>query len=80
MTAVAPLVSDLRALNRGSAAGDAFFVATLMFHREKQLRGGARPRVDARGHTPARVAQLEVQAGLVLAERVVAAEASDAEL
>lgn len=80
MRAVAPLVSDLRALARGHSAGDAFFVATLMFQREKQLRSGARPRVDPRGHTPARVAQLEVEAGLVMAGPELAAGAPDAEL
>jgi DNA-directed RNA polymerase subunit K/omega len=60
-------LSDLRALGRGQAAGDAFYVATLMFQRARQLKDGARPRVDARGHTSTRVALLEVLAGLVVA-------------
>jgi DNA-directed RNA polymerase subunit K/omega len=59
--------SDLRALGRGQAAGDGFYVVTLMFHRQRQLKEGARPRVDARGHSSTRVAVLEVLAGLVVA-------------
>jgi DNA-directed RNA polymerase subunit K/omega len=59
--------SDLRALGRGHAAGDSFHVVTLMFRRARQLKDGARPRVDARGHTPVRVALLEVLAGLIVA-------------
>jgi DNA-directed RNA polymerase subunit K/omega len=66
-TLVDPSSSDLRALSRGQAAGDSFYVVTLMFQRAKQLKAGARPRVDPRGHTPARVALLEVLAGLVVA-------------
>lgn len=68
MTVEAAHLSDLSALTRGQSAGDAFYVATLIFQRAKQLRDGARPRVDARGHTPTRVALLEVLAGLVVAE------------
>lgn len=68
MTAEAPLLSDLGALSRGQVAGDGFYVATLIFQRAKQLRDGARPRLDARGHTPTRVALMEVMAGLVVAE------------
>lgn len=68
MTAEAPHLSDLSALTRGQAAGDSFYVVTLMFQRAKQLREGAHPRLDARGHTPTRVALLEVLAGLVVAE------------
>jgi DNA-directed RNA polymerase subunit K/omega len=63
------MVVDLRALGRGQAAGDGFYVATLMFHRARQLKQGARPRVDARGHTSTRVAVLEVLAGLVVANQ-----------
>ena len=62
-----PSPTDLRALGRGQSAGDSFYVVTLMFQRAKQLRDGARPRVDPRGHTAARVALLEVLAGLVVA-------------
>ncbi len=50
---------------RGKSAGDGFYIATLMFQRQRQLKDGARPRVESRGHTTTRVALLEVLAGLV---------------
>ena len=59
--------SDLKALGRGHSAGDGFYIATLMFQRARQIKDGARPRVDSRGHTPVRVALLEVLAGFVTA-------------
>jgi hypothetical protein len=59
--------SDLNALGRGHSAGDGFYIATLMFHRARQIKDGARPRVDSRGHTAVRVALLEVLAGVVVA-------------
>jgi DNA-directed RNA polymerase subunit K/omega len=52
---------------RGRTAQDGFYIATLMFQRARQLRDGARPRVESRGHTSVRVAVLEVLAGLVAA-------------
>jgi DNA-directed RNA polymerase subunit K/omega len=42
-----------------------FHVAVLAFQRVRQLRDGARPRVDPAGHTLPRVAILEVAAELV---------------
>jgi DNA-directed RNA polymerase subunit K/omega len=42
-----------------------FHVATLAFHRAKQLHDGARPRVDGAGHRSWRVALLEVEAARV---------------
>lgn len=57
--------------------GDGFYVATLMFQRARQLKGGARPRVDSRGHTVVRVALLEVLAGLVIGMPVAAASGRD---
>ena len=42
-----------------------FHVATLAFHRAKQLHDGARPRVDAPDHRSWRVALLEVEADQV---------------
>lgn len=44
---------------------DKFYLATVTFQRARQLKQGARPRVDARGHTFVRTALLEVMAGLV---------------
>ena len=43
----------------------AFHVATLAFQRATQLKNGARPRVDAPGHRPTRLAVLEVLADTV---------------
>jgi hypothetical protein len=37
-------------------------IAALVFQRARQLKNGARPRVDASGHRPTRVALLEVMA------------------
>lgn len=70
--AAAQTQPDLLAMARGKAAGDSFYIATLMFQRARQLRDGARPRVDARGHTVTRVAFLEVLAGLVCSTGVLA--------
>lgn len=49
-------------------AAHRFYLATLMFHRARQLKSGARPRVDSSGHALVRVAVLEVMAGLVVSE------------
>jgi len=49
------------------ASSDGLYIANLTFQRERQLKAGARPRVDARGHTNARVALMEVRAGFVIA-------------
>jgi len=45
--------------------GDRFFMMALIFQRARQLQNGARPRVYKEGHTPIRLAHLEVLAGLV---------------
>jgi DNA-directed RNA polymerase subunit K/omega len=43
-----------------------FHVASLVFQRARQLKNGARPRVDdAAGHVPTRVALMEVRAETV---------------
>ncbi len=42
-----------------------FHIATLVFLRARQLKAGARPRVDAEGHRPTRTALLEVIADRV---------------
>lgn len=42
-----------------------FHVVALAFQRAKQLQNGARPRVDAAGHKPTRVALLEVLADTI---------------
>ena len=42
-----------------------FHLAALAFQRAKQLQNGARPRVDAAGHKPTRVALLEVLADTI---------------
>ena len=42
-----------------------FHIATLAFHRAKQLHEGARPRVEGGNHRSWRVAVLEVEAARV---------------
>jgi DNA-directed RNA polymerase omega subunit len=42
-----------------------FHLVSLAFQRAKQIQAGARPRVDAVGHKPTRVALLEVIADTV---------------
>jgi DNA-directed RNA polymerase subunit K/omega len=53
----------------GATAGDVrlnrFHVAALAFQRSTQLQNGARPRVDAAGHKPTRLALLEVMADMI---------------
>jgi DNA-directed RNA polymerase omega subunit len=56
----APITSASNALPLGS-----FHLVTLAFQRAKQLQNGARPRVDAVGHKPTRVALMEVAADAI---------------
>jgi DNA-directed RNA polymerase omega subunit len=42
-----------------------FLLASVAFQRAKQLQMGARPRVEAAGHKPTRVALLEILADAV---------------
>ena len=42
-----------------------FHLVSLAFQRAKQIQAGARPRVDAAGHKPTRVALLEVMADTI---------------
>lgn len=42
-----------------------FHIAALVFQRARQLQNGARPRVDAAGHRPTRIALLEVLADTI---------------
>ena len=42
-----------------------FHLATVMFHRTRQLRNGSRPRVEAEDHKPLAIALLEMRAGAV---------------
>ncbi len=42
-----------------------FHIAALAFQRAKQLKNGARPRVEAAGHGPTRLALLEVMADTI---------------
>jgi DNA-directed RNA polymerase subunit K/omega len=42
-----------------------FHKVTLAFQRARQLQNGARPRVDAPGHRPTRLAMLEVLADTI---------------
>jgi DNA-directed RNA polymerase omega subunit len=42
-----------------------FHLVSLAFQRAKQIQAGARPRVEAAGHKPTRVALLEVMADTI---------------
>lgn len=57
---LAPITSTSNGLPLGG-----FHMATLAFQRARQLQNGARPRVDAAGHRPTRLALLEVMADTV---------------
>jgi DNA-directed RNA polymerase subunit K/omega len=57
--------TEVLANDDGQAPWGAFHLATIMFHRVRQLRSGSRPRVEPEGHKPYRVALLEVQAGAI---------------
>lgn len=49
----------------GSPLQNRFHVAALVFQRVRQLKNGARPRVDPAGHKPLHLALLEVLANTV---------------
>jgi len=57
--------TEVLANEEGQTPWGSFHLATVMFHRARQLKGGSRPRVEADGHKPLRIALLEVQAGLI---------------
>jgi hypothetical protein len=57
--------STVREGGGDEASWSPFYLATLIFQRARQLKCGARPRVDSRGHSLTRVALIEVMAGLV---------------
>jgi len=49
----------------GETRGNRFLLCVIAFHRSKQLKNGAAPRIDVDGHKPAYVAVLEVIADRV---------------
>lgn len=51
--------------NADEALPSRFHLAALTFQRARQLQNGARPRLDGAGHKVARIALLEVMAGMV---------------
>ena len=57
--------SEVLASAEGQRPWGNFHLATIVFRRALQLRSGARPRVDARGHKTSHVAFLEVTAGAI---------------
>jgi hypothetical protein len=57
--------SEVLASSEGQRPWGQFHLATVMFRRALQLRGGARPRVDAPGHKFCHVAFLEVTQGAI---------------
>jgi hypothetical protein len=57
--------SEVLATAEGQKPWGSFHLATVVFRRALQLRSGARPRVDARGHKTSYVAFLEVTAGTI---------------
>ena len=58
-------VTEVLASSEGQRPWGHFHLATVMFLRAIQLKAGARPRVEADGHKPLRVAFLEVTAGAI---------------
>jgi DNA-directed RNA polymerase subunit K/omega len=66
-TAAATAASAAENPDRGGSDGlqDKFHYATLTFQRSRQLKNGARPRVEAGDHKLTRVALMEVMAGMV---------------
>lgn len=58
-------VSAAAVQGAGDGILDKFHLAALTFQRARQLKNGARPRVDAGSHKFPRVALLEVMGGLV---------------
>jgi DNA-directed RNA polymerase subunit K/omega len=56
---------------RDAALLSRFHVASLAFQRARQLKQGARPRVDAAGHKVVTLALLEVMADTVSFERLL---------
>ena len=57
--------TEVFANSDGQAPWGGFHLATVMFHRARQLRNGSRPRVEPEGHKPLRIALLEVRAGAI---------------
>ena len=57
--------SEILATSVGQRPWENFHLATVIFRRAVQLRGGARPRVDPEGHKVGHVAFLEVTAGAI---------------
>lgn len=45
--------------------GNRFLLCAVAFHRTKQLKDGAAPRIDAKRHKPAYIAVMEVMADTV---------------
>jgi DNA-directed RNA polymerase subunit K/omega len=58
-------IAEVLATGEGQSPWGNFHLATVIFRRALQLRGGARPRVIATGHKPTHVAFLEVTAGVI---------------
>ena len=57
--------SEVLATSDGQRPWGSFHLATVMFRRAVQLRGGAKPRVEVNGHKFLQLARLEVTAGTI---------------
>lgn len=57
--------AEIQATRDGQYPWGNFHLATIMFLRALQLKGGARPRVETHGHKLVHIAFLEVTAGTV---------------
>jgi DNA-directed RNA polymerase subunit K/omega len=62
---VAPVETGVSGAGTVGPPSNRFHIAAVAFQRERQLRNGARPRVDAAGHKSCFVAVLEVMADRV---------------
>lgn len=49
----------------GDTMGNRFLMCVIAFHRTKQLKNGAAPRIDGDSHKPAHIAVLEVIADTI---------------
>ncbi len=57
--------TEVLANDEGQAPWGGFHLATVVFHRVRQLRNGSRPRVEPEGHKDLRIALLEARAGAI---------------
>lgn len=65
MRALGDIGAPSALVSESAAEQNKFRLVTVAFQRARQLKAGARPRVDPGNHNTVRVATLEVMAGVV---------------